>query len=438
MKYGKQIGTMVCLVLMILCLPGCSNSKKRVPITESASGTVVYEKGADFVGVIKTVDAKNSRLTFYNATFEEEESYSYSGATEIYSKYSRDMSMEEVEIGDVFDVYTSKDGRTIEKLQEAANIVETEGVKVSIDSGLKRLTIRDTTYAYTDRMVVYSDGQMLDPMEITSNDEVTFRGIKGQAYSLVVTKGHGYIRPSRYNDFVGGTLTIQGEAILPITKGMLLTVPEGTQTITMTNGDLTGTASVVVKRNQVTDLNMAEFQAQVPDTARVTFRIEPEGAELYVNGSLTDYAKPVSLKYGKHSVRVILEGYNEYRGILTIKDPAPTVDINLQEEQAEVDDGDDTNSDSKVTNDTSGNNNSAVADYDTDHKITVSAPSGAAVYINGTYKGKIPCSFMKMLGSITLTLTQDGYTTKSYSIEIPDDSQDISWSFPKLQAKSAG
>ncbi len=438
MKYRYRIAAVFCVIATLLGLTGCSNGKKQRSVTESASGAVVYDKGADFVGVIKTVNLKNSTVTFYNASFDEEESYSYSGATSVNSKYGRDMSMSEVEIGDVFDVYTSKDGRSIDGIKQSANIVETENVKVSVDSVQKRLTVQDMTYAYSDKMVIYSDGQMLSPMEITSNDEVTFRGVKGHAYSLVVTKGHGYIRPAKYNDFVGGTLTVQGEAILPVTKEMLLTVPEGTQTVTMVNGDMTGTATVEVKRNQVTDLDMSEFQLQVPDTSRVKFRIEPEGAELYVNGSLTDYSKPVSLKYGKHSVRVVLEGYNEYKGILTVKDPGPTIDINLQEEQAEVEEEDKKSSDSSVTNDTSGGANTSSADYDTDHKITVSAPSGAAVYINGTYKGEIPCSFTKMLGSITLTLTKDGYTTKSYSIEIPDDSQDISWSFPALKAKSAG
>ena len=74
----------------------------------------------------------------------------------------------------------------------------------------------------------------------------------------------------------------------------------------------------------------------------------------------------------------------------------------------------------------------------TEHKVTVSAPVGAAVYVNGTYKGEAPCSFTKMLGSVTVTLTKENCETKSYSIEIPDDSQDISWSFPALEKKGSG
>ena len=64
--------------------------------------------------------------------------------------------------------------------------------------------------------------------------------------------------------------------------------------------------------------------------------MNPQGAELYVNGSLTDPSKPVSLKYGNHSVKVSLEGYEDYSGIITVKDASLTVHINLAEESADV------------------------------------------------------------------------------------------------------
>ena len=94
-------------------------------------------------------------------------------------------------------------------------------------------------------------------------------------------------------------------------------------------------------------------------------------------------------------------------------------------------------SSSSVSEGGSSDNSSAASttNYDKDHKVTVSAPAGAAVYVNGTYKGQVPCSFTKMLGSVTLTLTKEGYETKSYHVELPDDSQDISWTFPDLTKK---
>ena len=95
----------------------------------------------------------------------------------------------------------------------------------------KQITVNgDTTYAYTDNLVVLSDGESIEPLEILDSDQVTLRGVKGLAYSLVVTKGHRIVSRSvtGYKDFLGGTLTVEGEAIVPVSKEMLLMmVPEG-------------------------------------------------------------------------------------------------------------------------------------------------------------------------------------------------------------------
>lgn len=229
-------------------------------------------------------------------------------------------------------------------------------------------------------------------------------------------------------------MTVQGEAILPVSSDMLLVVPEGTQTLSMVNGDLAAEVSVQVKRDQVTKVNMAKYQSQVPDTARVRFDLNPQGAELYVNGALMDPSKPLSLKYGNHTIKAVLEGYNDYSGILNVKDASLTVRIDLAEENpAEV--VSDEDSSSSVSDKGTTSSDAETVSYDKDHKITVSAPVGAAVYVGGTYKGQVPCSFTKMLGSVTLTLTKENCETKSYRVELPDDSQDITWTFPDLVKK---
>lgn len=62
---------------------------------------------------------------------------------------------------------------------------------------------------------------------------------------------------------------------------------------------------------------------------------------------------------------------------------------------------------------------------------------GAAVYVNGTYNGRGALQFYENVkGNVTLSLTKDGYETKTYAVEISDDSKDISWSFPDLTKNS--
>ncbi len=425
------------LLFLAFFTAGCGSQADKPKNTKEPESAVKYEKGVDFAGAVKAVDAASGTIEFYNTSFETVETYPYTGGTRILTKNDKEMTASEIEPGEVYDVYTSEDGKKIEKMKQSSDITVHEGVSMQVNAEAKYLTVRGVNYPYTSNLVVCSEGRRIDPMEITPEDEVTFRGVKGQAFSVIVTRGHGYIQPTHCKDFTGGTVTIQGEAILPVSKDMLLVVPEGTRLLSMTNGDLTAEVSVQVKRGQVTRVDISKYQSQVPDTSRVKFDINPQGAELYVNGALTDPSQTVSLKYGNHSVKVVLEGYNSYSGIISIQDASLTVHIDLAEEKAEVDTGEESSDSSVSESDSDSSTSSSTAvTYDADHKITVSAPAGAAVYVNGTYKGEVPCSFSKMIGSLTLSLTKSGYTTKTYSVEIADDSKDISWTFPDLEKEN--
>ncbi len=66
------------------------------------------------------------------------------------------------------------------------------------------------------------------------------------------------------------------------------------------------------------------------------------------------------------------------------------------------------------------------------HTITIAEPMGAAVYLDGTFKGTAPCSFPKSIGTHTITLSMSGYTTKSYTVEIANDYENVEWKFPAM------
>ncbi len=422
------------LLIAVLALCGCQESKGGRPVqTREPNASVTYEKGRDFVGVIKGVGQEDMTITFYQPDREEEVSYTYSSGTEILSKSGKQISSQSLEAGQVVDVYLNESRAKVVKVQISSDILEYEqvrGIKANQDEAY--LEVEGVKYRYGSGFSVFSDGQTMDLQEITFQDEVTFRGVKGKAYSLVVTRGHGYVKPVKYKDFVGGTMTIGGVAILPVTEKMLIPVPEGTYEVTMKNGDFVGSRQVQVERDKQHELDMSLFKSTQKNTGQVVFDIKPVGAELYVNGSLTGYDKPVSLKYGRHSVRAVLDGYTTYAGVIDVQSANPTVRINLAEEEAGVSDGDTSVSDGE-------DEGSSVSDqYDNDHDITVSTPAGASVYLDGVYKGKTPCSFAKKIGNITITLAKDGCITKSYSVTTTDDGKDIQWSFPDLVQTAAG
>lgn len=425
----------LCLVVCLV-VSGCGKTSRQPLATDNPNASVTYEKGRDFVGVIKIADHENKKFTVYNTIFEEEAVYEYSGGTEILTKNGKQISSESLEVGQVVDVYLDPETKRLTRLQLSGDILEYENVKdLVVNTDESYIEIDDVRYKYGSGFTVFSNGVPVDIQEVARTDEVTFRGVKGKAYSLVVTRGHGYIKPKKYKDFIGGTMTVDGVMILPVTEKMLVPVPEGTYEVSMKNGDFIGGRTVSVERDKQFVLDMSLFKSTVANMGQVIFDIDPLGAELYVNGSLADYSKPVSLKYGKHSVRVALDGYTTYIGVIDVQSANPTVKISLSDEEAEVaDDSDETS----VSKEDSSTNNRVSEQYDNLHNITVSAPLGASVYMDGTYKGIAPCSFAKKIGSVTITLSMGGYVTKSYTMTTLDDSKDVQWSFPDLKVIAVG
>lgn len=436
MRYGIYRWTAMFLAVCLMA-SGCGKSSRQPEATQEPNADVTYEKGRDFVGVIKGIDTQAKTIIFYNTAFEEEVTCQYSGGTEILTKNNKQISSESLEIGQVVDVYQDSGTGKLTKVQEPNDILEYKGVRnLTVNSDEKYIEFNEVRYRYGSGFTVFSNGQPVDIQEIGTTDELTFRGVKGKVYSLVVTRGHGYIKPVKYEDFVGGTMTVAGEKILPVTENMLVPVPEGTYEVSMKNGDYAGSRTVKIERDKELELDMSLFKSLVPNTGQVIFDIDPVGAELYVNGTLSDYSKPVSLKYGKHSVKVVLEGYTTYAGVIDVQSANPTVRISLPDEEAEVVD-DDSDKTSVSEEDSSGGSTSS-DDYDNLHNITVSTPVGASVYLDGVYKGKAPCSFSKKIGTITITLSMDGYTTKSYTVKTTDDNKDVQWSFPDLESTAVG
>ncbi len=434
----QSISYMIFAILLCLCLSGCAEKKEKTPKPQESfnpHAEITYEKERDYVGVVKGIDTTEKTLTLYNTYYEEEAVCSYGGGTEFMSKNDKQISSESLEIGQVVDVYFDGETQKLKKVQLTKDVIEYEKVKdLLVNTDENYVEVGGVRYRYGSGFTAFSLEQPVDLKEITSLDEVTFRGVKGKAYSIIVTKGHGYLKPEKYKDFVGGTMTIHGEMILPVTEKMLIPVPEGSYDVSMKNGDFVGSRAVTVERDQQTTLDMSKFKSLVANRGQVRFDIQPVGAELYLNGTLTDYGKPVSLAYGKHSIKVVLDGYTTYTGVIDVQSTSPTIRIDLAEEEAEVEDEKENTSvsdEEAAGEDTSGQ-------YDNEHTITVSAPEGASVYLDGTYKGVAPCSFSKKIGSVTITLSQTGYTTKSYAMTTTDDGEDVKFAFPALISTAVG
>ena len=63
----------------------------------------------------------------------------------------------------------------------------------------------------------------------------------------------------------------------------------------------------------------------------------------------------------------------------------------------------------------------------------VESPEGTEVFLDGIYVGIAPVSFVRPdKGSHVITLSKNGCVTKSYTVSVADDDNDVTLSFSEL------
>jgi hypothetical protein len=398
------------------------------------------------LAVVKEIDAKNNHITLFDVNRNDEIVLSYSNGTNIRDKYGKDILMNQVTIGSMVDYTYQQDINKLTGMNISTKAWEYAHVNnMSMNRDDQIMKIASTKYKYTDNLCVLDGKEFVTASELAEQDELTVWGYKQTVWSVIVTKGHGTVELMDYEDYLGDFISIGYESMQQITDNMKITVREGDFNLTVANGNYSATKPVTIKRNEITYVSLSDLGPDGLKLGVVTFKIKPEGADLYIDGKLTSYTDPVELSYGDHKIAAALGGYTTYQGTIDVDSDDKVVKINLPEETSEdtatvtetnSDAGTDTtdtgadNSDTNTTDSSSDNTSSEI--NDSAHKIYVQKPSGASVYLDGDYMGMAPCSFDKVTGSHVLTFIKDGYKTTSYTVEVSNDGKDAYFTFPNL------
>ncbi|WP_310603046.1 PEGA domain-containing protein [Anaerosporobacter sp.] len=465
-RYRKYIPFVILVAMMALIISvitgeaDSNKGNKKSAGTVGAAGLaekeqVTYDR--KIVAVVKAIDMKKKSITLYNIDGNNEIILYYDGATDVRDNYNQVITMPQLDVGEIVDVYYMLDNNIV-GIRISQDAWEYKKVSnLVINNEKKMMSISSRNYQFTGDLIIASENQLINLIDMSEKDELTLKGIGSKVYSVIVTKGHGYIRFSNYSDFVGGNLEIGNENMIAISEDMLVVVREGDYKLTMENKGLVGSKLVRVLRNQEILVDMGEFRKEAPQVGKVEFTVIPDGADLTVDGKEIDYSKPIELKYGDHAVTVTLSGYEEYTGTITVDESSMQFFITLVEPVKTEDDSTSTDTSNANTNsndssnDTSGDSSTTSDDesleeevknadtsnnsVDSEHKIYVQTPIGVAVYWDGELMGTAPVNFTKQVGSYTISLAADGYETVSYPVIIADDGEDVYLNFPVLTAK---
>lgn len=401
-----------------------------------------------FQGVLKEVNSSKENITVMDIETGIDIILTYTGASNVNDKYGKEITMGQLSIGEIVDVCYVGESNKLIKIRISESAWEYKGVgNLDILRSDRIMKISDARYKYDDKLVVVSDSEIIGLIDINDKDELTVKGVDRKICSILVTKGHGYIRFENYEQFIGGNIEVGYSIMTQVTENMLLVAREGNYKLVMEKEGLYGKKNITVRRDEEITIDMGEFMPEAKQTSLVEFKISPIGSELYIDGEFTKYNKEIELEYGEYLVKVMLEGYDTFAGLLDVDQPAMTIEINLAEpveeetpdirvEDTDLEEEETKEPEEEETVTPSSTPEAGIAKVDYSHNIYIHEPEGVEVYLNGKFKGIAPLSFAKEIGNHTITLRKLGYETKSYSVEVEDDSKDNYFVFEDLKVSS--
>ncbi len=428
----KGIG-ILCALLAAGVLAGCAFAEQRTEETSPAQGNdtgfVLTGPGsydsAD-TAVVVNIDKGEGTITFLNLIVSRNYTLQYDETTVFSDKYGSPLSLEQIREGDIVDVTFLKSKKKLATLMLSPSGWSNAQVeRYHFNTNTHDVTVGEEIYKITEDTKVFSQGRQIEIMDINDTDILTFQGIDKTVYSIVVEKGHGYLRLKGDENFIGGWIEVGQNIIHPITEDMLLTVPEGSYQVQISTAGGGGTKSVVINRNEEVELDISDLTVEEPKFGQVIFAMTPSTATLYVDGSKVDTSEPVVLQYGIHQLIARADGYNTLTSYLKVGEESGGIELTLEKTESG------TASEDEGTESVSDENANTVAEY---YQVYVDAPEGAEVYLDGNYIGISPISFKKEEGPHVITLRKTGYETRSYTVQVDGEDKDVTYSFAELVA----
>lgn len=468
--------------LISLLLFGALISCVPKPIADAGNETepVQVNHAYEDTAILVSSDHVTGTLTFQNLETGKRYTLNYDGVTPFYDKYGTAMAAIQLKNGSIADISFIKETKKLTSFrlsEEYFALTEVEFEDLSKKD--TRMTLLGEEYRLDDYLVIASENETMERMELYPGDMLTVYGKDHTIYSMHLESGHGYLRLKNDDYFIEGWIEVGNKIITKVKENMLLTIPEGSYDVLVSNDGISGLKRVTIGRNQEVSLDLGDIECE-KKSGNVLFVLQPASATLFIDGKVANTEGPVPLEYGIHQLICRADGYETLSSYIKVGNEYASVTITLTPNEKEEDDkkqdssdkeedsssekknseeessgitsnsehssGDDEedsgkdredSSDKEPTGDSSEREEPEEDDSEvtpsTGGKIYIDAPEGAEVYVDGEYVGIVPVYFPKKAGTLVVTLRKNGYQTKSYTLRLEDDDSDIHYSFTELE-----
>lgn len=443
-KYGKKEyrwinkAKIIMFALMTtVSLSACSDSVQ----TDSQDSNSSVDTGFILAGpdgydsadtpIVVDINKDDNTVTFLNLEVSRKYTLSLDGTTHLYDKYGESISLNQIKKGDIVDIKFLKSKKHLTSMQLSSKAWSYDNVeRYEINHVRQEVTIGEEIYKISNNTLYLSGGRKIDGMELNAADILSFQGIDKEILTVTVEKGHGYLRLTNDEHFIGGWIEIGQSLIKRITEDMLLTVPEGSYQVNISHNGNGGVKNVVINRNEESTLDIGDFKIAEPMYGTILFSLTPSTAQVFIDGTEIDASQPVSLEYGIHQLIAKANGYQSITRYLRVGAPTAGIDVIL--DAVKTNEEESSESTKEEEKDTS-TEKETVTDY---YKVYIDAPIDVEVYLDGNYVGVTPCNFRKEAGTHVITLRKTDYETKSYTVQFTDEKKDFSYSFVDLIKKA--
>lgn len=432
----RKVALLAILTLIIVVSASCGKTKNKAKKSYKTMTPKETVKESSLTGIITGIDTDARQFTIRGLNSDNDTMLNYGETSVITNKFGVEIEGDELQNGQIFEAKYEPGNTKVTSMSVPDDVWEYQDVSsFSINTDINALKFAGQKFQYSDATYYSEDGKAIGIIDLNNKDTITVRGIGVQVYSVVKSAGHGYIKLANYKDFIGGNVSVGNKIFLPVTKKMLIAAGVGDYKVTLTKGKETTSKNVTVHNEKTVTLDFGDYVPKVSNIGNIRFKIEPAGADLYINGKMVDYSKPIALKYGEYKIKAELTGYSTYNGVLDVEDESKTINIGLTEASEAEPTPSPIHSATPVPL-TTPTPDIVTKKTDSKHKISVAGPEGAAVYLDNVYQGIAPCEFTKIIGSQTITLSKSGYVSKSYPVNILDNGKDIKFDFPELSENS--
>lgn len=426
------------VLLLAAIAAGCQRTTEP-PSTEAYDP---YAKSDEQTVILQSLDLEAGTMTFVDVDDGKRYDLLYNNGVDVRNKYGEIMSGSLLSAGQIVDIiYNTENHKLLEIAinPDAWEVREISGFE--FDKANQQAKILNQTYRYTSDLVIVSGDKLLGVNEICKEDQLTARGYGGKLCSLTVDLGHGYVKLENYETYIGGMIEIGYDVIVPVTEDMLLTVREGAYKLKITKGEHSGYKNVVVLKDEECTVNLMELQIAPDPIGSLFFDVTPAEAKVMIDGETIDKAETIELTYGRHQIRVSAEGYETKEGYITVDTAYKIFTIELSRNgegstgSASTTEapGSTTEEGGSTTSTADDSKNNTTESQSTGNTVTIEKPVGAYCYVDGDYKGTVPCTFDKTPGSHVITFSMTGCMVKSYTIQCLDNGKDDKYTFDDLQ-----